>query len=143
MPLAVGITEAELDTPDADFESIDETFGMGLIIYKELYERLSPPLQEAVDAAEDEEAEQRALDALEKAQIGWKTLSYAIAKGVIDHIKSNMEIKKIKVIERVQITGDTGTSEPSDHKHTVDIAAQENDLVFEELDYPPGQGHVE
>lgn len=143
MPLAVGITEAELDTPDADFESIDETSGMGLIIYKELYERLSPPLQEAVDAAEDEEAEQRALDALEKAQIGWKTLSYAIAKGVVDHIKSNMEIKRIKVIEKVQIEGDTGTAEPNAHKHKVDIAAEADNLVFKELNYPAGQGHIE
>lgn len=70
MPLEIGNTSA--------------TSGMSKAIYDQLNTILSPPLS-GMPPAE-----------LAKIRDSWKQLAYAISKGVIDHIKTNMEIKGIQ-----------------------------------------------
>ena len=116
--------------PDANEGMIlDE--GMSLEIYKKLDFYLSPPLQEAVDNAE-EVAKPAAQEALDQARLGWKKLSYSIAYGVIEHIKSNMEINGITTKGDVSITisGSTGIADPADHTHSVGLSDTDSDVVF-------------
>ncbi len=60
------------------------TSGMSKAIYDQLNTILSPPLLSMPP------------DELAKIRDSWKQLAYAISKGVIDHIKTNMEIKGIQ-----------------------------------------------
>ncbi|MBU4261458.1 MAG: hypothetical protein KKC76_06195 [Proteobacteria bacterium] len=106
------------------------TQGMTKAIYDKIRQVMEP-----IDGIEGQQ--------LEDIRASWKKLSYAIAHGVVSHIKSNMEIKKIKTIDRVSVQGSTGTAEPSAHAHSVAIAAEDEDLEFIETNYPAGQGHVE
>lgn len=104
--------------------------GMTKVIYEKIREVMEP-----IDGVEG--------DQLEDIRESWRKLSYAIAHGVVNHIKTNMEIKKIQTIDKVTVQGSTGTALPSDHSHTVDIDAENADLEFTETNYPAGQGHVE
>ena len=106
------------------------TQGMTKAIYDKIRDVMEP-----IDGASPEQ--------LEDIRAGWKKLSHAIAHGVVSHIKSNMEIRKIKTIDRVSVQGDTATAAPGGHHHGVDIDAENNDLEFTETNYPAGQGHVE
>lgn len=116
--------------------------GMSLEIYKKLDFYLSPPLQEAVDNAE-EEAKPSVQDALDKARLSWKKLAYSIAYGVIEHIKSNMEIRGITAKGNVDttVTGETKTAIPDDHSHEVDIPVKQENVVFTQNN--DGTGHVQ
>ena len=70
--------------------------GMTLAIYQELDNQLAPPLQQDIADAEDEETKNALEQALADARQVWEKMSYAIAKGVIEHIKENMEIHDIE-----------------------------------------------
>ena len=53
---------------------------------------------------------------MEKAQIGWKKISYAIATGVVGHIKANMEVCGVRVNkdseEGIQMVGTRDLASP-------------------------------
>jgi hypothetical protein len=66
--------------------------GMSASIYTEIDIQLSPPLKEAINKAESDDEKESAQLALETARETWKKISYAVAKGVIDHLITNMEI---------------------------------------------------
>ncbi len=76
--------------------------GMSKAIYDKLNDLLSPPLEDM--PAED----------MEKIRDSWRKLAYAIADGVISHIKSNMEITGVNVaVNDVSTTVTTVTSCPA------------------------------
>lgn len=66
--------------------------GMTKAIYDQLNTLLSPPLQGL--KPED----------LQKVQDGWKQLAFAIAGGVVSHIKANMEIFGIQSSGTASVT---------------------------------------
>src|SRR5262245_30951817 len=70
--------------------------GMSQAIYDQLNALLSPPLENMAPAD------------LEKVRDGWRKLAFAIATGVVNHIKSNMEIFGIQTSGPVT-TAVTGT----------------------------------
>lgn len=135
--------------------------GMSLEIYEKLDIYLSPPLQEAVDEAkeavdkaklEEKEGKEKAVaaaqEALDKARLGWKKLAYSIAYGVIEHIKSNMEIKDITAKGDVSITisGSTGVeapvlTDPTKHTHSIALSDTDSNVVFTQNN--DGTGHVQ
>ncbi|MBP2326536.1 hypothetical protein JOF56_006921 [Kibdelosporangium banguiense] len=96
--------------------------GMSQAIFAQLDALLSPPLQAAVDNATDP-AKPGAQQALDAARDGWRKLAFAIAKGVIDHLVSNMEINGVTVsgTVNVPVSGNTGTAAPNAHFHSVAI----------------------
>lgn len=85
--------------------------GMSLAIYQEMDLLLSPPLQAAVDNAQGA-AKEGAQKALDEARKGWKKLAYAIAKGVSNHLASNLEVRGVTVQGNVaaQVSGNTATA---------------------------------
>ena len=116
--------------------------GMSLEIYKKLDLYLSPSLQDAVNKAEGK-AKTVAQTALNEARKGWQRLAYSIAFGVIEHIKSNMEIKGITGKGDVDTTvmGETKTAIPDDHSHEVDLPVKQENVVFTQDN--DGTGHVQ
>ncbi|RJX31911.1 MAG: hypothetical protein C4531_06880 [Desulfurivibrio sp.] len=108
----------------------DENASQGMT--KAIYDKIRQ-VMEPIDGASEEQ--------MTDIRASWKKLSHAIAHGVVSHIKSNMEIKKIRTIDRVSVQGNTGTTNA--HLHSVSINAEDADLVFSETNYPAGQGHVE
>jgi hypothetical protein len=104
---------------------------MDEIIYEALDELLSPPLQKAVDDAQGD-AKAMAQEALDGARDGWKKLSFAIARGVIGHITSNMEIHGIQTRGSVSATvqGNTGFADPGNHRHAVNLSSQASNVTF-------------
>jgi len=119
--------------------SIIADSGMSQDIYGELNILLSPPLQEAVDDAEGD-AKVKAQEALDKAREGWKKLSYAVARGVIEHLKANMEVRGVvtRGDVRTTVAGDTGTT--SSHRHNVNLSGEQDGVSF--LQSNSGTGHV-
>jgi ElaB/YqjD/DUF883 family membrane-anchored ribosome-binding protein len=115
--------------------------GMSQAIYQEVNKLLSPPLQKAVDDAEGD-AKEKAQEALDEARKGWRKLSYAIAKGVVEHITTNMEVYGIQTSGNVTTTvdGDTGTAPPGNHDHSVDLTGEVSDVVFTQSN--DGAGHI-
>ena len=108
--------------------------GMSQAIYQELDRLLSPPLQDAVG---DAQAVQATLDG---ARAGWKKLSYAIAKGVIEHLKANMEIVGIQAQGNINAPVQGNTSLVNGHQHGVDLTAVQNNAAFTQSN--DGPGHV-
>jgi len=73
--------------------------GMSRAIYDQLDALLAGPLQDAVHDAEvagDAKLQAAAQEALDSAREGWKKLSFAIAAGVVNHIRTNLEITGIQ-----------------------------------------------
>jgi hypothetical protein len=108
---------------------ISASSGMTKEIYDQLETLLSPPLQGM--STQD----------LEKVKTGWKQLAFAIATGVVNHIKSNMEIFGIQTAGgvNVKVSGDTGTT--GGHSHTLtNVPGSENNAVFTQSN--DGTGHV-
>jgi len=105
--------------------------GMSEAIYQEMDQQLSPTLQKAVDDAEGE-AKAKAQEALDGAREGWKRLAYCIAKGVIEHMKANMEILGIETRGSVNTTvqGNTAVANPDNHLHSVNLSGVANNVVF-------------
>lgn len=116
--------------------------GMSQAIFQEMDDQLSPPLQKAVDEAPDDTVKKGAQTALDEARNSWRKLSYAIAKGVVDHITANMEIVGIETQGDVNtsVQGATGSADPARHLHTVNLTGEENDVIFVQSN--DGTGHV-
>lgn len=104
------------------------TSGMTKAIYEKLYNLLSPPM----DGMKPED--------FERVKEGWQKLAYAISKGVIEHIKSNMEIKDIHTKGDVTTPIDLYTSTVSLHKHRVTKDVTASGVTFTQSD--DGAGHV-
>lgn len=98
------------------------TSGMAKAIYQAIDGELRPPM----------EGDGVASNVIQQSQEAWKKLSYAIAKGVIEHIKANMEIQGIKTRGNVSTTvkGTTGLTGPGPHQHSVDISGKQTGVVF-------------
>ena len=94
--------------------SVNADSGMSKAIYDEVDALLSPPLQAAVDEATDA-AKPKAQEALDAARDGWKKLSFAIAKGVIGHTVSNLEVVGVQTRGNVSasVSGSTGAAPPA------------------------------
>jgi hypothetical protein len=105
--------------------------GMSLAIYQEIDKQLSPPLKKAIDEAKGA-AKPKAQEALDEARKGWQKLSFAIAKGVIEHIKSNMEIFGITSKGNVNtaVSGNTEQAVPGPHSHAVNLSGVQNNVLF-------------
>jgi hypothetical protein len=117
-----------------NFGSEEADAGMSQAIYQELDRLLSPPLQAVVG---DPNAVQAALDG---ARTGWKKLSYAIAKGVIEHLMANMEIVGIQTRGNVNVPVSGNTNVVSGHQHSVSISGVQNNVVFTQSN--DGTGHI-
>jgi hypothetical protein len=104
--------------------------GMAKAIYDQLRAVMEPGLGE-LDAS--------ALNAMRES---WKKMAFAISKGVIDHIKTNMEIFGIETQGDVNtsVKGNTGTGHPNNHYHNVDLNGEEEDVLFVQSN--DGTGHV-
>jgi hypothetical protein len=113
---------------------------MAKAIYDVMDPLLSPPLQKAVVQATGDAkvAAQKALDA---AQDGWRKLSFCIATGVINHLKSNLEIHGVQTSGTLNapVDGQTGPAQPSQHQHPVSLAAQASVTFLQSND---GTGRV-
>jgi Flp pilus assembly protein TadG len=117
---------------DIDKENENADAGMSQAIFLKMDRLLSPPLQEAVDNAKDAATKAGAQKALDEARKRWKKLAFSIASGVISYITANMEIFGVTVQGNVTttVTGNTGTAEPGNHQHNVNLSGVENDVVF-------------
>jgi len=116
---------------DIDKENENADAGMSQAIYLEMDKLLSPPLQQAVDNAQGD-AKAGAQKALDEARKGWKKLAFSIARGVIGYITANMEVFGVTVQGKVTtaVTGNTGTAEPGNHQHNLNLSGVANDVIF-------------
>ncbi|MFI6324349.1 hypothetical protein ACIBG8_42970 [Nonomuraea sp. NPDC050556] len=106
----------EIGSPAADA-------GLAKEIFTQVDLLLSPPLLAAVDGAKAD-ARPGAQQALEAARDGWRKLSFAVAKGVVDHVVANLEIGGVTVSGTVSVpvSGSTGPAAPNSHVHGVSLA---------------------
>jgi hypothetical protein len=104
--------------------SVAADSGMSQAIYEQIDPLLSPPLQKAVDQAAGD-AKTAAEQALAAARDGWRKLSFCIATGVINHLKSNLEIRGVQTspTANAPVSGQTGPAAPNAHLHPVSLAA--------------------
>jgi hypothetical protein len=111
--------------------TVDADSGMAKAIYDHVNQLLTPPLQEAVDKATGE-AKDKAQEALDKAQAGWRKLSFSIATGVISHLLSNLEIRGVQTSGTVNapVNGQSGPTPPGPHQHQVSLTAAQAGLTF-------------
>jgi hypothetical protein len=109
----------------------DETAntGMSKAIYDELWSVLKP-------APEHPPSD----DPLEALQERLKKMAYAIAKGVIEHIKANMEIGGIQTHGNINAPVQGNTNPVNNHQHGVTLAAVQNNASFTQSN--DGAGHV-
>jgi len=96
------------------------TSGMSKLIFENIKDQMEP-----IDGVEG--------DALEKIRASWRKLAYAVSKGVVDHLRDEMELRDLSRVSAVQTTGNTSLVDG--HQHAVNI---EGDITYEERDYPPG-----
>ncbi len=110
----------------------DSAEGMTLAIYAEMDIQLSPPLLNAIDNAQENDEKEAAENALKDARANWVKLSYAISKGVVDHIKANMEILGVETRGDVEaaVEGDTEAATPGGHVHKVILTGNQTGVVF-------------
>lgn len=114
--------------------------GMTQSIYEQMDTMLSPPLQKLVDDAETPEEKTQAEDTLAQARHGWEKTAFAVAKGVIDHLVSNMEVHSIESMiddNDLEVNGSTGST--GSHQHTVNIPVTGSLTMQQKND---GTGHV-
>ena len=106
--------------------------GMSKAIFQEMDQQLSLPLIKGIEDAKDNDVKEAAIKALRDARDGWRKLSYCIAKGVIDHIKANMEIFGVETQGDIttSVAGNTGSSPPSNHHHSVNLSGVQNKVTF-------------
>jgi hypothetical protein len=111
--------------------SVNADSGMSKAIYDQVDALLSPPLQTAVDEA-TAAAKPKAQEALDAARDGWRKLAFAVAKGVVDHVLSNMEVVGVQTRGNVAaaVSGNTGPAPPGPHPHPVSLTATQPNLVF-------------
>ncbi len=81
-----------------DIGNTNATTGMSKAIYDTIRSVMEP-----IDGVEGQ--------ALEDIRTSWKKLAYAISKGVIDHVKANMEIKGVQTTGNISaaVSGSTAT----------------------------------
>lgn len=110
--------------------NITASDGMAKVIYDQMRTVIEPGLGEVNK------------DALKAMRESWQKLSYAIAKGVIDYIKANMEIYGIETKGDVNadVNGNTGTASPANHYHGIALKGNESNVVFKQSN--DGTGHV-
>jgi hypothetical protein len=114
--------------------------GMSALIYAELDDLLSPPLEDAVEQAEGD-AKAAAEDALEQAREGWQKLAYAIASGVVRHLRTNLEVHGVRTRGDVSLEIDGTTAAADGHQHGAgDLAGEQENVTFDQV---PGTGSVE
>ncbi len=109
---------------------ITASSGMSKAIFDQLNTILSPPLNGT--STED----------METIRDSWRSLAFAIATGVIEHIKSNIEIFGIKTKGEVDtnVSGITAVAEPGNHFHSVALSGEQSDVIFTQSN--DGTGHV-
>ena len=119
--------------------SVAADSGMAKAIYDQIDVLLSPPLQKAVAAATGD-AQKAAQQALDAAQDGWRKLSFCIATGVINHLKSNLEINGVQTSPKVNapVDGQTGPAAPNQHQHQVSLAAAQVGITFSQTNNGTG-----
>ncbi len=112
---------------------IDAAGGMTKAIYDELETLLKPGLGDLSD--ED----------LEPIRETWRKIALAVATGVINHIKANMEIKDVETRGNVPATVSGSTGIPTvpvdpNHTHTIELSGEATDVTFQQV---AGTGSVE
>lgn len=114
--------------------------GMSNDIYLVMDELLSPPLVKAVDEASDDTRD-GAVEALEKAREGWQKLSYAIASGVVEHLRNNLEIVNVQTTGNVTIAINDDTDDGGvGHFHNLSTSSTATNVVFNQV---VGSGEVD
>lgn len=114
--------------------------GMSNEIYLVMDELLSPPLQEAIDTA-TEDTRDGAVQALTEARKGWKKLSYAIASGVVEHLRNNLVIQDIRTTGNVTININDDTDDGGvGHTHNLTTSSTATNVVFDQM---AGSGSVD
>lgn len=110
--------------------NIEATAGMAKAIYDQIKANIEPDLG---DLSEEQ---------LEPIRDGWRKLSHGIAKGVIEQLIANMEIKGIQTQGNVStsIAGSTATA--SGHQHAAgSLAGTQNNVTFSQIN--EGTGFIE
>lgn len=109
----------------------DANTGMTKAIYDELLAALEPDLPDLSEAE------------LEPIRDSWKKMAFAVATGVINHIRANMEIRGIQTQGNVTTTvnGNTGTAPPANHVHTVNLSGTATNVVLTQSN--DGTGRVQ
>ena len=104
---------------------------MSLAIFEVMDNELSKELQVDIAAA-DGETKETFQKALVDARSNWRKLADGIAKGVIEHIKTNMEIQGVKTEGKVStiVKGTTGPADPYSHQHSVDLSGKQTGVEF-------------
>jgi hypothetical protein len=96
------------------------TSGMTKAIYDEMAAVLEPGLD--------------GLDESSKTPIreSWKKISFAVAKGVIDHIVAHMDIFGVTCMGDIaaSVDGSTGSVPPGPHTHPVALTGIQSNVVF-------------
>jgi hypothetical protein len=103
---------------------------------KDIYDKLREALEEGLppEIGEDD------LDAMRES---WQKIAFAVATGVIEHIKANMEIRGVQAQGDViaSINGNTGTANPDNHSHSVNLSINATGVTFSQSN--DGTGLVE
>lgn len=107
--------------------------GMSNEIYLIMDELLAPPLQQAIDDATDDTRD-GAVEALDKAREGWQKLSYAIASGVVVHLRNNMDIQNVQSTGNVTININDDTNDGGvGHTHNLTTSSTASNVVFNQV----------
>ncbi len=111
----------------------DATSGMTKAIFGHVDAALSPPLQQAIDDAATPDDKAAATKTLEDARGSWRKLSFAVASGVVEDMRDNLDVKGVQT--RGTVSGNTAPA-PDGHLHAISLSGvtftQSND----------GTGHV-
>jgi hypothetical protein len=108
----------------------DQTADTGMS--KAIYDQLQSVLEPALEGLSEE--------ARSRLRESWKKLAYAIARGVIEHIMTNMEVVGIQTQGNVSAPVQGNTSLVSGHQHGVNLTGEQNNLVFTQSN--DGTGHI-
>jgi len=115
-----------------DTGNITANSGMSKAIYEQINSILSPTLGDLPS------------DDMETIRDSWKKLSYAVAKGVVSHITSNMEIYDIHTQGNINTTvsgnSSAALSGSLTHGHSIHLAGEQPNVEFTQND--DGTGHV-
>jgi len=81
-------------------------------------------------------------DDVETLRDSWRKLAYAVARGVVEHLQANMEIKEVQTRGDVSVSvnGNTQAAQPGPHAHGVGLSGVQNGVVFDQV---AGSGRVE
>jgi len=93
------------------------SFGMSKSIFDKLEQQLSSGM-----TSKD----------LENVRPSWQKLAFAIATGVIEHIKSNIEIFGVTTQGNVNaaVSGNTAGAVPGPHVHAVNLSGVQSNVEF-------------